>query len=62
MPDSVQPGPVKNILFIMVDQLRWDYLGCTGHPTLQTPTLINLPGGAFCLVGHMCNRRSLGRR
>jgi arylsulfatase A-like enzyme len=42
MPDSVQPSPVKNVLFIMVDQLRWDYLGCTGHPTLQTPNVDQL--------------------
>ena len=27
----------KNILFIMFDQLRWDYLGCYGHKTLKTP-------------------------
>jgi len=27
----------KNILFIMFDQLRWDYLSCAGHPSLQTP-------------------------
>lgn len=26
-----------NILFIMCDQLRHDYLGCTGHKTLKTP-------------------------
>jgi len=26
-----------NILFIMYDQLRFDYLSCAGHPTLQTP-------------------------
>jgi len=26
-----------NILFIMYDQLRHDYLSCAGHPTLQTP-------------------------
>ena len=26
-----------NILFIMADQLRADYLGCTGHPTIRTP-------------------------
>ena len=26
-----------NILFIMYDQLRWDYLSCAGHPTLKTP-------------------------
>lgn len=27
----------RNILFIMCDQLRFDYLGCAGHPTLKTP-------------------------
>lgn len=27
----------RNILFIQCDQLRWDYLGCTGHPYLKTP-------------------------
>jgi arylsulfatase A-like enzyme len=29
----------KNILFIMCDQLRWDYLSCAGHPTLRTPNI-----------------------
>jgi len=27
----------KNILFIMYDQLRYDYLSCAGHPHLHTP-------------------------
>ena len=27
----------KNILFVMYDQLRFDYLSCAGHPHLQTP-------------------------
>ncbi len=27
----------KNALYIMCDQLRWDYLSCTGHPHLKTP-------------------------
>ena len=26
-----------NILFVMYDQLRFDYLGCAGHPHLETP-------------------------
>ena len=26
-----------NILFIMYDQLRFDYLSCAGHPHLHTP-------------------------
>ena len=29
----------RNILFIMCDQLRWDYLSCAGHKTLQTPNI-----------------------
>ncbi len=29
----------KNILFIMCDQLRWDYLSCAGHPRLHTPNI-----------------------
>jgi len=29
----------KNVLWIMADQLRWDYLSCYGHPHLQTPHL-----------------------
>ena len=31
-----------NILFIMCDQLRWDYLSCYGHPHLETPNIDRL--------------------
>lgn len=34
----------KNILFIMFDQLRWDYLSCYGHPHLETPNIDRLAG------------------
>jgi len=34
-------GKVRNILFIMADQLRWDYLSCYGHPHLKT---LNIDG------------------
>lgn len=30
---------MKNILFIMADQFRYDYLGCAGHPSLRTPNI-----------------------
>jgi arylsulfatase A-like enzyme len=30
---------IRNILFIMADQLRWDYLSCYGHPHLHTPNI-----------------------
>ncbi|NCF49557.1 MAG: sulfatase-like hydrolase/transferase [Bacteroidetes bacterium] len=29
----------KNIIFIMFDQLRFDYLSCSGHPHLHTPNI-----------------------
>ncbi|MFZ7089891.1 sulfatase-like hydrolase/transferase [Primorskyibacter sp. 2E233] len=32
----------KNVLFIMFDQLRWDYLSCYGHPHLKTPNIDRL--------------------
>jgi len=32
-------GSPVNILFVMADQLRWDHLGCSGHPYLKTPNL-----------------------
>ncbi len=33
---------IRNILFIMADQLRWDYLSCYGHPHLHTPNIDRL--------------------
>ena len=32
----------RNILFIMFDQLRFDYLSCAGHPHLHTPHIDRL--------------------
>jgi arylsulfatase A-like enzyme len=32
----------KKVLFIMCDQLRFDYLSCYGHPTLKTPNIDGL--------------------
>jgi len=32
----------KNVLYIMFDQLRHDYLSCSGHPHLKTPHLDRL--------------------
>lgn len=33
---------IRHILFIMCDQLRWDYLSCYGHPHLHTPNIDGL--------------------
>lgn len=31
-----------NIVFILIDDLRWDELGCAGHPYIQTPNIDRL--------------------
>ena len=40
VPDSA----LRNVLFIMCDQLRWDALGCSDHPCLETPNIDRLAG------------------
>ena len=36
---GVEPeaSPRPNIVFILMDDLRWDDLGCMGHPFVKTP-------------------------
>ncbi len=46
---------VRNILFIMCDQLRADYLGCYGHPHLETPTLDALARDGVLFSSAFCN-------
>jgi N-acetylglucosamine-6-sulfatase len=36
------PPAQPNIVFILVDDLRWDELGCTGHPYVRTPVIDRL--------------------
>ena len=37
-----QPARRPNIVFILVDDLRWDELGCAGHPVVKTPHIDRL--------------------
>jgi len=36
---TAQPVKRPNIVFILVDDLRWDALGVTGHPFVKTPNI-----------------------
>jgi arylsulfatase A-like enzyme len=45
---------IKNILFVMYDQLRADYLGCTGHPTLKTPHIDAFAGRSVLFSRAYC--------
>ncbi len=47
-------GQVRNILFIMCDQLRADYLGCTGHPTIKTPNIDELATRSVTFTKAFC--------
>jgi arylsulfatase A-like enzyme len=44
----------KNILFIMCDQLRQDYLSCYGHPIIQTPNIDKLASRGVTFTNAFC--------
>src|SRR6266478_1631000 len=40
VPLRAADAPARpNIIFILVDDLRWDALGCMGHPVARTPNI-----------------------
>ena len=57
LPDACggDNAPLRpNIVFVLVDDLRWDELGCTGHPFVRTPNIDRIASegvrfrNAFC--------------
>ncbi|HAW32222.1 MAG TPA: acetylglucosamine-6-sulfatase, partial [Planctomycetaceae bacterium] len=47
---SVKAAPAQpNIVVVLVDDLRWDELGCMGHPFVRTPHIdrISREGARF---------------
>lgn len=38
-PTQTSQAAKPNVLFILCDDLRWDSLGCAGHPFLKTPNI-----------------------
>ena len=54
MPDR------KNILFIMADQLRSDYLACNGHPTIKTPNIDALAATGINFTNAFCQSAVCG--
>ncbi len=44
----------RNILFIMCDQLRWDYLSCYGHLKLHTPNIDSLAAAGVRFASAYC--------
>ncbi len=54
-------APALNILFVMYDQLRFDYLSCAGHPHLHTPNFDRVAKMGVRFTMPMCNPRSVAR-
>ena len=51
---------VRNILFVMCDQLRADFLGCTGHPTIRTPNIDKLAARGVTFTRAYCQAAICG--
>ena len=51
----------KNILFIMYDQLRFDYLSCAGHPHLETPHIDRVAQHGRAVFARLCAVAGLRR-
>jgi len=51
----------NNVIWIMCDQLRYDYLGCTGHPTLKTPNIDALAAAMVAVTKMSEDRLSAAR-
>ena len=43
-----------NVLFILCDDLRWDSLGCTGHPHIKTPSIDKLTASGVNFKNTFC--------
>ena len=43
-----------NVLFVLCDDLRWDSLGCTGHPHLKTPHVDRLAKEGVLFANAFC--------
>src|SRR3712207_7702618 len=42
MAQDAEPSRPPNVLFVMVDEMRWDAMSCAGHPLVRTPNLDRL--------------------
>jgi len=41
-PAATRPARQPNIVFILVDDMRWDAMSCLGHPFVRTPNIDRL--------------------
>lgn len=51
---AAHADPRPNIVFILIDDLRWDDLGCTGHPFVKTPHIDRIAAGGMMFANAFC--------
>ena len=51
---AASPAARPNVLFILCDDLRWDALGCAGHPHLKTPQIDKLASEGVQFTNAFC--------
>ena len=49
-----QTSKKPNVVFILCDDLRWDALGCAGHPHIKTPHIDRLAGEGLYFENVFC--------
>lgn len=58
IPSNPQEGGGKaaqpNFVFILVDDMRWDVLGCMGNPIVKTPAIDALAAQGTLFRNHFC--------
>lgn len=50
--DALPKRRPPNILFILLDDMRWDAMGWMGNPYIRTPFLDALANRSFCFLNH----------
>ena len=53
-PIEAAEGDRPNILFVLCDDIRWNALGCMGHPFVRTPNLDRLSRAGVHFVNAFC--------
>ena len=52
--ETVKAAEHPNVVFVLCDDLRWDTLGCSGHPYLKTPNIDRLAAEGVRFANTFC--------
>ena len=52
--EPVKAAEHPNVVFVLCDDLRWDTLGCSGHPYLKTPNIDRLAAEGVRFANTFC--------